>query len=205
MKRPQKSTVKKSNHRAARKLKWLIPIMAVLAFFVIASGGFLFAAHTEENDAFCASCHTQPESTFYQRTQATAVDLASSHHAKNTPVKCIDCHSAPGLGGRVDAVSLGARDAIKWVAGSAVQPAPLTVPISDTNCLVCHADTPKTRSFDSHFHFFLTRWQKADPSAATCVSCHSAHTTDGDASIGYLQEQRTVQQCQACHRALGEG
>ena len=205
MKRSSQVKTQKNKRKPVRKLNWLIPILAAIAFFVIAGGGFLFAAHTEENDAFCASCHTQPESTFYQRAQAAAVDLASSHHAKNTPVKCIDCHSAPGLPGRVDAVSLGARDAVKWITGSAIQPAPQTVAISDTNCLVCHADTPKSRSFDSHFHTFLTRWQKADPRAATCVSCHSAHTADGDATIGFLQEQRTVQQCQACHRALGEG
>ena len=95
MKRSSQVMTQKNKRKPVRKLNWLIPILAAIAFFVIAGGGFLFAAHTEENDAFCASCHTQPESTFYQRAQAAAVDLASSHHAKNTPVKCIE--DSPGL------------------------------------------------------------------------------------------------------------
>lgn len=189
-----------------RQMKWLIPVLTGLAFFLIASSSFLFSVHSEENDAFCASCHTQPETTYYERTLAASpVDLASSHHAKNTPVKCIDCHSAPGLTGRISAVSLGASDAIKWYAGSAIQPAPLTVAISDANCLVCHQNTVVTTDFNMHFHRFLARWQRADSNAASCVSCHTAHTTDGDSSIGYLQAQRTTQICQDCHRALGAG
>ena len=191
------------------RIKWYLPVIALFAFAIIAAGGFLFAAHLEDSDSFCASCHTQPEATFVQRSAATAVDLASVHgslaqkNANSVSTRCIDCHSAPGLMGRVSAISLGARDAIKWVTGSAIQPAPLTVPIGDANCLHCHANTPNATSFNEHFHRFLTRWQKSDPQAATCVSCHSAHTTDGDATIAFLQQPRTVEVCQNCHRALG--
>jgi nitrate/TMAO reductase-like tetraheme cytochrome c subunit len=59
---------------------------------ILAAGGFTFAASQETHDAFCASCHTQPESTFYQRsTAAQPMDLASYHTAQQT--RCIDCHS----------------------------------------------------------------------------------------------------------------
>ncbi len=35
---------------------------------ILAGSGFAFAASQESHDAFCASCHTQPESTYYQRS-----------------------------------------------------------------------------------------------------------------------------------------
>jgi predicted CXXCH cytochrome family protein len=181
-----------------------VPVAIVAAFFVFAAGGFFTAAGMEENDSFCTSCHTQPETTYVARAQGgSPVDLASSHHYKDSPVKCIDCHSEPGLMGRVSAVSLGAQDAIKFVTHTAQQPAPLTMPIPDSTCLNCHQDTPNARSFDQHFHRFLARWQGVDPQAATCVTCHTAHTTDGDATIGFLQQQHTEQICQRCHEALG--
>jgi hypothetical protein len=201
----QQKTSKSKVKTTAFKLKWFVPVVAAVACFLVAGGGFLYAAHLEDNDTFCASCHTQPESTYVQRTQAGAVDLASSHHAKDTPVRCIDCHSSPGLMGRVSAVSLGAQDAFKFVSGTAQQPAPQTVPIPDSTCLNCHQDTPNVRSFDHHFHRFLARWQAQDANAATCVTCHTAHTTDGDSTIGFLQQQRTTEQCSNCHMALGVG
>jgi predicted CxxxxCH...CXXCH cytochrome family protein len=105
--------------------------------------------------------------------------------------------------GRASALALGAGDALKWLSGTAAQPAPQTVPVSDANCLKCHSDTPNVRSFDMHFHRYLTRWQHADQDAATCVSCHTSHTTDGDVTLGFLQQQRTRAMCEACHRSLG--
>lgn len=55
------------------------PLLAVLlGLFVLgvvfAVGGFAFAASQETNDSFCASCHTQPESTFVQRSTIPPAD-----------------------------------------------------------------------------------------------------------------------------------
>ena len=64
------------------------PIFLTLVGFgvlggIFATGGFAFAATQEQHDSFCASCHTQPESTFYQRsTAAQPADLASAHTSK---------------------------------------------------------------------------------------------------------------------------
>jgi len=180
----------------------MLTIVGVLA--LLGGGGFMTAAHLEDSDAFCASCHSQPESTFYDRSQsATAVDLASQHHGEST--KCIDCHSGPGVIGRASAIQLGAGDLIAFVTTTAKQPAPLTHPISDAACLKCHADTITTRNFNRHFHAFLPQWQALDKNAATCVDCHSAHTTDGDPSIMFLQKAHTEEVCQRCHTASGAG
>ena len=177
-------------------------LMAIVA-------GFLVFAHVEENDAFCASCHSQPEVTYVQRAaSAGAVDLASAHarlaqdHANAVDTRCIDCHAGPGLVGRLGAMSQGARDAVRWFSGTSRQPALMTVPIADANCLKCHADVPSVAGFDSHFHRHLARWQQVDAAAATCASCHTSHTTDGNANIGFLQQQRTLILCNQCHTAL---
>lgn len=201
---PRRSYQRRSSRRppAIRRIPW--PVWAMLGVLVFVAGtAFSTGATLEERDGFCASCHTQPESAYFQRTQAaTVADLASNHHAM-AATRCIDCHSGPGLSGRVGAMALGAKDLAAFVTRTDQQPAPLTVPIADANCLKCHGDVPSKGGFPRHFHAFLARWQAADPSAGTCVSCHSAHTTDGDPSLAYLEQARTQQTCESCHVALG--
>jgi predicted CXXCH cytochrome family protein len=204
--KPKKSTQAKNRSR-----RWFL-LIAVLSLggLAFAGGGGLYAANMENHDAFCASCHTQPESTFYDRTQATgiqtaaAVDLASFHAAK--AVNCIDCHSGSGLSGRLGAMTLGANDMRAYLSGHYSNPAVVTVPISDDNCLKCHADISVKREFQNHFHFFLPQWQRLDPAhAATCVECHQGHQTGGRADIKMLVESTTTAVCQRCHQAAGAG
>jgi nitrate/TMAO reductase-like tetraheme cytochrome c subunit len=199
----------------------LIGIVALGIF--VAAGGFAFAASQETHDPFCASCHTQPESTFFQRsTDTQAVDLASYHTTQKT--RCIDCHSGSGVGGRMQAELLGARNALAWYTHSAVQPAKQTVPIQDANCLKCHQDvtqrgyTPKQpvaivgegrrggeEAGPNHWHEQLARWQAVASNAGMCTSCHPGHTTVGTAQTGFQNVLTTRSECQACHRVLGEG
>ena len=196
-------------------------LLAVLAAILLTAGGFAFAASQESHDAFCASCHSQPESTYYQReTAGSPVDLASFHSAQYA--KCIDCHSGAGLTGRLQAELLGARNAFKWYTGTAIQPAVLNFPIADANCLKCHQDvtqrgiTPKEQitvpgrgggegegGRNNHWHEFLTRWQTATPTTAgTCTSCHGGHPTTGTSQSGFMDTQAVQQTCNACHQVL---
>ena len=176
---------------------------AALLVILLTAGGYGFAATQESHDAFCASCHTQPESTFYQRSlDSQPVDLASFHKTKQ--VRCIDCHSGEGVTGRIQAETLGARNAVAWYTGTAIQPAKLTFPIGDGNCLKCHADVTATRDINNHFHYFLARWQSVDPNAGHCVSCHSGHATDANA-VQFLNQEQTTAVCEACHNAIGGG
>ncbi len=211
-------------HSTARKR---FPVLTVLAGLVglgiiLAAGGFTFAASKETHDSFCASCHTQPESTFYQRsTSAQAIDLASYHTSQKT--RCIDCHSGPGIVGRMQAELLGARNATTWYLGVAAQPARLLFPIHDANCLKCHSNVTQ-RGFvpqqtitipgqggegggeregrTNHWHEFLARWQAADPNAGSCTTCHPGHSTNGNTQTGYQDSQLTSSTCNACHRIL---
>ncbi len=181
------------------------PLVLVLAVpIILVAGSTVVVAQNEENDAFCASCHTQPESTFFQRAQAgAAVDLASDHRSHST--KCIDCHSGSGLTGRMAAISLGAKNGLALLTRTDIQPAPLTIAIGDSNCLKCHPNTEAETDFDHHYHAFLLRWKAVDPTAANCVDCHTAHLTDGDSTQAFLNTQRTEAVCQHCHSVLGGG
>ena len=198
--------------RRNRKISRLIaryfrfPFMLIFIIpLILVAGSFGVAAQQEENNSFCASCHTQPESTYYQRAiAAAAVDMASNHQTTHS-TKCIDCHSGSGLSGRLSAIAMGAKNAFLFYSKNDVQPAPLTVPIDDTHCVKCHAATRAETDFNHHFHAYLLRWQAVDPTAAKCVDCHSAHTTDGDPAQAFLNTARAEAVCQRCHSVLGGG
>jgi nitrate/TMAO reductase-like tetraheme cytochrome c subunit len=210
---------KKQNPVNKKKLR-IIPVLLIAAVFgvIFTIGGFSFAASQESHDSFCASCHTQPESTYYQRSQGTsATDLASFHTTQKTA--CIDCHSGQGLTGRVTAELLGARNALKWYTGTAVQPAVLSYPIADGNCLKCHQDVTQQGFVQkeqitvpgrngreggrpNHYHEFLARWQASAPNAGTCISCHSGHSTAVTVQNGFLNDQAVQNTCDACHQVL---
>jgi predicted CXXCH cytochrome family protein len=175
-----------------------------IAVLLFGSAAILTGTQFENHDSFCSSCHTQPESTFFQRESNQApTDLASFHATKK--VRCIDCHSGKGTVGRLDAIALGARDLLTFLSRAYKQPAPLTQHIGDTNCYKCHADIGHRQDFNNHFHVFLPQWQARDPNAAGCVDCHQSHTTNGQASLAFLNQSDTTQVCQRCHNFAGAG
>jgi predicted CXXCH cytochrome family protein len=203
---PKDTNVRRHKRRKAKRSPLLIGILAAFGLVVLlTASGFTFAATQEAHDVFCSSCHTIPETTFYQRsTSAQAVDLASFHTAKNT--RCIDCHSGTGVFGRMSAEMLGARNALAFYTKTAVQPAPLTRPIADESCLKCHLDViTQKASMNNHFHVFLPRWQASDASATGCVSCHSGHSTGSTTDNRFLDQTATDQVCNACHQVLRQG
>jgi len=165
------------------------------------------AMQFENHDSFCASCHTQDEENFYNRSLVNvekSTDLASYHAAKQG-ARCIDCHTGPGITGRYGGLMAGATDVISYVSGHYPQPAALEEPYPDKNCLKCHSDISSKRDFNNHFHYFLPRWQAVDPQhAASCVDCHASHDTTGSTDIMFLNEAHTTQICQSCHSSVSE-
>jgi predicted CXXCH cytochrome family protein len=183
----------------------------VLASLVMASIGFGFAAHQEQNDSFCASCHTNPESIYYARSIAPkTVDLATAHALEET--RCIDCHSGEGIFGRISAEVMGARNAVMWVTGRATQPAPLTNPITDEHCVKCHGGVTgeehdadvRSKLFGplGHYHANFIRWQEMDQNAGSCVSCHSGHDLGGVTKNKWIVTASVKDVCQACHDVM---
>jgi len=130
------------------------------------------------------------------------LDLATFHEIKGT-TRCIDCHTGPGITGRVGGLIAGASDLVAYFSGRYPQLAVVEGQISDGNCLKCHATIAQKQDMSNHFHVFLSQWQKADPNAATCVSCHNGHNLAGDEKIKFLNEKDTVVICKKCHAVAG--
>jgi predicted CXXCH cytochrome family protein len=178
--------------------------IAALALFglVVPMGAMQF----ENHDSFCASCHTEGETTFFRRaTSPAAADLASFHELKSA-ARCIDCHSAPGIVGRYVALTYGATDLVSYFSGHYPQPATQDTPIGDGNCTKCHSAVLANGDFNNHFHAFLPKWQTVDPkNAARCVDCHVSHDTTNDAGAAFLNQSVTTQICAKCHAFAGQG
>lgn len=174
---------------------WLLGTIGLL--LLAAAGGGTVSAQLESNDSFCTSCHTQPETTYFARSQAPAVDLASVHTTEN--VACIDCHSGEGVVGRAEAIAQGAQNLALYASGHYQSPAVLRGSLASANCLKCHAEVTTDNTPANHFHYYLAQWQASDPQAATCATCHQGHTTGGSGSEHFLQDVVTDGVCQQCH------
>jgi len=182
---------------------FLLPVLA--SFVVLAAAAYITGTQLEEHDNFCASCHTQPEQDFYNRSlQPAPNDLASFHASKG--VLCIQCHAGKGLIGRSLGLMAGAQDLVAFWSGNYPQPAKMEEPLPDANCTRCHAGVLTKREFNNHFHAFLSQWRAVDPkNAANCVTCHTSHSTTGAVADMFLIQQSTVQVCQKCHAIAGGG
>ncbi len=192
--------------RVARKPRpaWLAPVLTGALLALAAAGGTVaYATRLENHDGFCASCHTQPESKYYDRSIAAPMDLASAHAAKD--VTCIQCHSGRGATGRLGAmVAVALPDLLAFRSGRFHNPAITTVPTGDDHCLKCHSGVEANRDFNNHFHAFLPLWQaRAGRQAATCVDCHSSHVPGGDPQTAFLSQSTTGAVCQRCHAFAG--
>jgi predicted CXXCH cytochrome family protein len=176
----------------------LVGLLAV----IVAAGTTAYALDRENHDAFCPSCHTQPEAQYYQQSlEQHQTTLAAFHTHEG--VRCIDCHSGGGTFGRAKGLTQGAQDLLAYYRGNYHDPAISTSKLSDDSCIKCHADVTSGRNFNNHFHIFLSRWQAVDPNAARCADCHLSHPAANSAQT-YLVETTVTAVCRDCHAAIGE-
>jgi predicted CXXCH cytochrome family protein len=189
------------------RLVLIVASIVVVGVLLLGAGIVGSALAMENQDSFCASCHTEPEVTYYQQSlQPSAPTLAAFHTGKQTA--CIDCHSGGGVFGRAKGLIQGADDLMMYYSGNYRRPAVTTNPLGDDSCVKCHEDVlalrrGARRNADGHYHVFLPRWQAADPNAATCIACHTSHN-QGAASQQYLLANQVNQTCDQCHAAIGE-
>lgn len=173
-------------------------IAASIGLAVAAAGSGLYL---ETRDSFCAGCHTQPETLYYERsidTQAGGVDLASFHHlAEGT--RCVDCHGGVGARARLGTLVLAAGDALQFVTGRYMQPAMMGQPLSNPNCRQCHEEAVMRQGFENHFHNLMD-----DPDAPLilCVACHISHQ-ERDERTFFVREDDVFPSCNRCHEVMG--
>lgn len=177
---------------------------AVIALVVLAAGGLFGALRLEEQDSFCASCHTEPETAYVARAQQAAPSDLASAHAGTHAARCIDCHSGAGAAGRATGLRQGAQDLAAYLSGTYRRPAVATNPLPDANCTRCHDGLFVSRNLRNHYHYYLPTWQAKEPGkAARCVDCHTSHTQGASRTLRYANDSRLNPYCAACHAFSG--
>ena len=192
-----------------RRIWWV----GSLSLLLVITGTITTAVQLENRDSFCASCHTEPETTYYSRSLESPSDLASSHQQGDTAIRCIDCHSGAGMNGRLLSLKQGALDLAAYLSGTYHQPAITTNPLGDQGCTKCHADpdtdlslfnSSRVSTSRSHYHLnaYLDEWETRAPNpAGTCASCHTGHTQD-DEDLLFMNFESGKARCEDCHVAL---
>jgi nitrate/TMAO reductase-like tetraheme cytochrome c subunit len=182
----------------------LLALAAAVGLIALLAGD-AYARHLEQDDRFCASCHTQPETEYLARfegavAQNNAQDLAAFHHRKKD-TRCIDCHAGEGIIGRGQVLTLAAWDALKYNTGTARQPAVVVVPVQNEACIKCHADALTKAGFDNHEHNKMS-----DPSAPfiACTDCHVTHRL-GDERNAFQFRDAILPKCEYCHVQMVRG
>jgi hypothetical protein len=201
----------KEHHGQKRKkprlLRWPLAVTVSLASFcllvLLGAGGVAYALNLEDHDSFCASCHTEPESRYFQQSQDKSAPTLASFHAQKG-VRCIDCHSSSGPLGRLTGLSQGSQDLVAYISGHYHSPAITLNKLDDGSCTKCHADVEANASFNNHFHAFLPRWQAVNPQAGRCVDCHTSHPIAASTQV-YFNVPTVQAVCEGCHTALGRG
>ena len=96
---------------------FLFGCVSLVGVAILVIGGVGVSLALENQDAFCASCHTEPEASYYQQsTQPNPGTLAAFHTQKETA--CIDCHSGSGILGRSAGLTQGAQDLMAFLSGA---------------------------------------------------------------------------------------
>jgi hypothetical protein len=187
----------------SRRFSWVIILIVTILILPLAGiGGALLL---ENQDLFCAACHTEPESTYYQQSiQANPGTLAAYHTQKK--IGCIDCHSGAGAFGRLEGLEQGTHDLIAFIGGAYRRPSVTTNPLGDPGCVKCHeritSNSSKSVAMNGHYHTFLPVWQSMEKqTAARCGSCHTSHTK-GLEGLAFMSQGKVAQLCDNCHTAL---
>jgi nitrate/TMAO reductase-like tetraheme cytochrome c subunit len=170
-------------------------------------GGVGVVSYKEQDNRFCASCHTEPETMFDDRfVQAdaaqTATTLAAFHHYTKQ-VRCIDCHVGEGALGRATVLTLAAWDALKYVTHTAQQPAHIVFEVQNEACIKCHEADIRKPGFENHYHNLYFD-PKVSPPYIACVHCHVSHQI-GDERTAFQFRDAILPRCEYCHQQIGRG
>jgi nitrate/TMAO reductase-like tetraheme cytochrome c subunit len=187
----------------------LLRLLALGALVVLIAviGSVTYVSYREQDNTFCVSCHTQPETEYLARYLCAAQtqdaqDLASFHHRKKE-VRCIDCHGGEGALGHAEVEAFAARNAFKYLSGTAQQPAVIILPLQNEACIKCHEQQVRKPGFENHMHnkYFDP---KESPPFIRCTDCHVSHRP-GDERTAFQFRDAILPKCEYCHATIGRG
>jgi cytochrome b subunit of formate dehydrogenase/nitrate/TMAO reductase-like tetraheme cytochrome c subunit len=124
----------------------------------------------------CLSCHSDPDLAMEHEGEQVSlfVDAAAYETSSHGNVACAQCHSQV----------------------STVLERPCAAITDPVDCSVCHADVSLEYKDSTHGRLAA----EGDEDAPTCLSCHSAHETQGHDEPGSPTFARNVPQlCGTCH------
>jgi hypothetical protein len=192
-----------SRFRHGRFAKGIL-LLGMLAL-ILGAGVYATIARLEANDSFCASCHVEPETTYYQASlrPAEATTLAAFHAGEET--HCIDCHSRRWIPGRIWAQLGGLQNFLAFRSGKYTNPSVTTRPVGDGGCSKCHSDLTWVSERPGHYHSPGLRrsWRAAGGPANTCETCHPSHEIVAPVSDHFMDTDLVEEQCAACHDLTG--
>jgi len=195
--------------RRQRLLHWFVLIVVVSGALALTGVGGAIAL--EQNNEFCAACHTEPEVTFVRRfaeakRDGLASTLAAAHalatDGRPDGVLCIDCHGGVGVRGRAESLALALRDTYAFITGDFEQPAKMDKPLPDEVCIQCHRTWADDRSFENHIHWYFL--EEGAPTTIRCVDCHVSHMLGNEFEF-FISREVVFPQCEACHKFMGRG
>lgn len=185
--------------------RWL-GLLGVIGL-VLGASVYTIGVQLESNDAFCASCHVEPETTYYQASLKPhmADTLAAFHAGENT--LCIDCHSRKWISGRLWAQSGGLKNLLSYWSGNYRSPSETTRPVGDSGCSKCHSDLTWVSERPGHYHSpgLRWRWRSVGGPANTCEACHPSHELVNSPAERFMDFDLIEEKCDACHDATGIG
>ncbi len=199
--------------------RFLPVVGGILFVIVVGLGSFVTASALEDHDTFCISCHTVPETTYFNRAyyaldnpQDQVVDLSTAHYhlsqIDNKPAfSCISCHRGDAsLGNRIATLALGGRDTLIYVLGkensTIEKPQTQEGWLPNAACVSCHTDTLLSlQGLDNHFHTHLPQTAAALASGGMLtVPDRLQNQRNVLLSVG-LKTINTSLACSDCHPA----
>jgi len=148
---------------------WLLLVgLFVLPITATTSTALTVLEGTKAVDA-CASCHVMKPFVEDLKNPRSA-SLASRHYRNSWIAKdqCYACHVTYGVNGTIEGKRDGFRHWLYYVTNTYQEPVKYAGSYPNSNCLNCHAETPKWQEVKSHRA--LTNDLTTDRVA--CIACH---------------------------------
>ncbi len=190
------------------RMRWVLA--AGLLGAVLAPLGWVASDALERNNDFCNACHLDRNVPLHidirRDFDGRPPRTLASRHAQQTvslrpddpEMRCIECHGGVGLVGRSRIKLLAARDAVVWLVGLGREPDGMRHPLLDADCLQCHERFEVRRDPYGPPPFHATALHNSQLGTG-CVTCHTAHDSDGRSDFYFLRPERVRERCAYCH------